>query len=104
RETYEMFDIEFVGHPDLRPLLLPPEFEGHPLRKDFVLASRVAKPWPGAVEPGAVEPSAVDGSGAARRAPLRPPGVPEPGEWGGAAGAGGGGRGPPPATGSLTIS
>jgi len=82
RETYEMFDIEFVGHPDLRPLLLPPEFEGHPLRKDFVLASRVAKPWPGAVEPGAVEPSAVDGSGAARRAPLRPPGVPEPGEWG----------------------
>ena len=72
RETYEMFDIEFIGHPDLRPLLLPPEFEGHPLRKDFVLASRVAKPWPGAVEPGD-----TDGSGSARRAPLRPPGVPD---------------------------
>ena len=30
----------------------PPEFEGHPLRKDFVLAARVVKPWPGAKEPG----------------------------------------------------
>ena len=38
--------------PRPRPLLLPPEFEGHPLRKEFVLASRVAKPWPGAKEPG----------------------------------------------------
>jgi NADH-quinone oxidoreductase subunit C len=82
RETHEMFGIDFPGHPDLAPLLLPPEFEGHPLRKDFVLASRVAKPWPGAVEPGE---STVDGStvdGAPRRQPMRPPGVPAPGEWG----------------------
>ena len=77
RETYEMFAIDFTGHPDLRPLLLPDGFEGHPLRKDFVLASRVAKAWPGAVEPG--EPT---GPGASRRAPMRPPGVPEPGRWG----------------------
>jgi NADH-quinone oxidoreductase subunit C len=76
RETYEMFGIGFDGHPGLQPLLLPPEFEGHPLRKEFVLASRVAKPWPGAKEPGESE------AGVARRQPARPPGVPAPGEWG----------------------
>jgi NADH-quinone oxidoreductase subunit C len=79
RETYEMFNVEFVGHPDLVPLLLPPGFEGHPLRKDFVLASRVAKAWPGAKEPGESEVGTGSGS---RRAPMRPPGVPEPGQWG----------------------
>jgi NADH-quinone oxidoreductase subunit C len=77
RETYEMFGIAFAHHPDLRPLLLPPEFEGHPLRKEFVLAARVAKAWPGAKEPGESE-SPV----AAKRAPIRPPGVPDPNEWG----------------------
>ncbi|HEX5543281.1 MAG TPA: NADH-quinone oxidoreductase subunit C [Micromonospora sp.] len=76
RETREMFGIDFAGHPGLKPLLLPPQFEGHPLRKEFVLASRVAKPWPGAKEPG--EPAA----GTARRQPMRPPGVPAPEEWG----------------------
>src|SRR4051812_28274559 len=78
RETHEMFGIDFPGHPgELRPLLLPPEFIGYPLRKQFILASRVAKPWPGAKEPGESHDS-----GAARRAPMRPPGVPAPGEWG----------------------
>lgn len=48
RETWEMFGIAFSGHPDLRPLLLPPGFSGHPLRKDFALVARTAKPWPGA--------------------------------------------------------
>jgi NADH-quinone oxidoreductase subunit C len=76
RETYEMFGVTFTGHPDLAPLLLPPEFEGHPLRKDFVLASRVAKPWPGAKEPGESH------AGGSRRQPMRPPGVPAPDEWG----------------------
>ncbi|MEV0876644.1 NADH-quinone oxidoreductase subunit C [Micromonospora echinofusca] len=90
RETHEMFGIDFPGHGGLAPLLLPPEFEGHPLRKEFVLASRVAKPWPGAKEPGESE------AGGGRR-PIRPPGVPAPGEWGTTptpAGAGGVGEGP----------
>lgn len=82
RETHEMFGIDFPGHPKLAPLLLAPEFEGHPLRKDFVLAARVAKPWPGAKEPGE---SHVEGAG--RRQPMRPPGVPAPGEWGPASGS-----------------
>ncbi len=79
RETHEMFGIEFVGHPGLTPLLLPDGFTGHPLRKDFILASRVAKVWPGAKEPG-------EGPGTRpRRKALRPPGVPDPELWGPAA-------------------
>ncbi len=76
RETFEMFGVTFDGHPDLRKLLLADEFEGHPLRKDFVLASRVVKDWPGSVEPGQSD------SGSTRKRML-PPGVPQPGEWGG---------------------
>ncbi|MFJ1703249.1 NADH-quinone oxidoreductase subunit C [Kitasatospora sp. NPDC088346] len=76
RETHEMFGIAFAGHPHLITLLLPDGFEGHPLRKDFVLAARVAKAWPGAKEPGESE-----GDGPARRK-MQPPGVPDPNEWG----------------------
>jgi NADH-quinone oxidoreductase subunit C len=47
REAWELFGIRFDGHPQLVKLLLPEQFEGHPLRKDFLLMSRVAKPWPG---------------------------------------------------------
>jgi NADH-quinone oxidoreductase subunit C len=79
RETFEMFGIRFDGHPHLVPLLLPDGFEGHPLRKDFVLAARVAKPWPGAKEPGE---SDAEGGGAPSRRKTRPPGVPDPEEWG----------------------
>ena len=53
RETWEMYGITFVGHPDLRHLYLPGEFEGNPLRKDFPLLARIVKPWPGIVD---VEP------------------------------------------------
>jgi NADH-quinone oxidoreductase subunit C len=82
RETYEMFGVRFTDHPgELKPLLLAPEFEGNPLRKEFVLASRVAKDWPGAREPGE---SAAEG--AAKRQKMRPPGVPDPNEWGPKAG------------------
>ncbi len=47
RETFEMFGVVFDGHPDLRPLLLPDDFQGHPLRKGFDLAAREVKHWPG---------------------------------------------------------
>ncbi|MFC4033031.1 NADH-quinone oxidoreductase subunit C [Streptomyces polygonati] len=76
RETYEMFGVGFTGHPHLAPLLLPDEFEGHPLRKDFVLAARVAKAWPGAKEPGESH------DGGPKRRQMLPPGVPGPNEWG----------------------
>jgi len=50
RETMEMFGIRFEGHPQPVKLLLSEPFEGQPLRKDFPLMSREAKPWPGLVE------------------------------------------------------
>ncbi|MBM7058867.1 NADH-quinone oxidoreductase subunit C, partial [Streptomyces durocortorensis] len=78
RETHEMFGVAFDGHPHLVPLLLPEGFEGHPLRKDFVLAARVAKAWPGAKEPG--EPA--EGHTGPKRRAMLPLGVPDPNEWG----------------------
>jgi NADH-quinone oxidoreductase subunit C len=50
RETWELFGITFEGHPQLVKLVLPEQFEGFPARKEFVLMSRIVKPWPGAVE------------------------------------------------------
>ena len=55
RETMEMFGIRFEGHPLPVKLLLAEPFEGHPLRKDFPLMTREAKPWPGAVEGEEIE-------------------------------------------------
>ncbi|MFI9385265.1 NADH-quinone oxidoreductase subunit C [Kutzneria sp. NPDC052558] len=73
REAAEMFGLALAGPPPAH-LLLSETFAGHPLRKDFVLASRVVRPWPGALEPG-------ESTAAPSRRRLAPPGVPDP-SWG----------------------
>ena len=79
RECWEMYGFVFDGHPNLRHLYLPFEFEGHPLRKDYALLARIVKPWPGLVDvepmpgepPGSESPegSAGSASGLAAQGP-----------------------------------
>jgi NADH-quinone oxidoreductase subunit C len=87
RESAEMFGVAFVGAPDDRRLLLPEAFDGAPLRKDFAMAARGSRPWPGAKDPGE---SDADVSSPQAEAPKRrrrravPPGVPvrdDEGRW-----------------------
>jgi NADH-quinone oxidoreductase subunit C len=65
REAWEMYGFLFTGHPDLRHIYLPADFEGFPLRKDFPLLSREVKPWPGLVDKEPIPGEEDEGDAAA---------------------------------------
>ena len=59
RETYDMFGVVFRGHPDLRRILMYPEFKGHPLRKDYA-ANAIQPLIPFREVPGKLPPFGPD--------------------------------------------
>ena len=73
RECAEMFGIDFIGHPDPRPLLLLGCDVTAPLLRASALQARAATPWPGAVTASGA--SVSDGPARGRRAVGLPPGV-----------------------------
>jgi len=42
REAYDLFGVRFPGHPDLRRIMLPDDWDGHPYRRDYPLAGKAA--------------------------------------------------------------
>jgi NADH-quinone oxidoreductase subunit C len=44
REQYDLVGVAFEGHPDLRRLMMPEDWEGHPLRKDYAIET-ACRPW-----------------------------------------------------------
>lgn len=51
REVFDLFGVKYRGHPDLRRILLPDEWEGHPLLKDYKVQQKEVESWRPHTEP-----------------------------------------------------